>query len=114
MPKQSSLAKIPRGKDDDAEDSNFYPSHLDASTSDFAAFVLSACDKQKIAEVLRKGPIRVGSFCTGAATESWVFSRLQTEWTKVYAKEFRASWEVVHVFAVESHKEKRRFQCTDT
>lgn len=45
-----------------------YPSHLDPSPGDYADFVLSRADTQKIGSVLKMGGISMASFCTGAAT----------------------------------------------
>lgn len=45
-----------------------YPDGLDSTPTDFAKYLYDSLDSKRLGNVLRKGPIKVGSFCTGAAT----------------------------------------------
>jgi hypothetical protein len=64
-----------------------YPSGLGVNITDYVLYVLEKCDRKKIAALLRIGPIKVGSFCTGAGTEGMVFDALEKEWNYMFARQ---------------------------
>lgn len=84
-----------------------YPDALDSTPRDFAKYVFDSVDCKVMAQVLKKGPLRIGSFCTGMGTCYIVFKALMCVWNETKAVEFGAEWANLHTFAIENDKDKR-------
>jgi hypothetical protein len=84
-----------------------YPDELDSTPHDFAKHLFNAADCRALAEVLRKGPTKIGSFCAGMGTCYVVLNALTSVWNTTKAEEFGVKWACEHVFAVESDSWKR-------
>jgi len=74
-------------KDEDSDDGISgelppYPEELECSAADYARYILKLADRDALAHVLRCGPLKVGSFCTGMHTEKVVLEVGGTEITK--------------------------------
>lgn len=59
-----------------------------------------------LAKIVKKGRIRIGSFCTGFGTEKVVIKALQEVWNTKFSHSTDAVFEVDFVFVVESDKKK--------
>lgn len=86
---------------------NEYPDDLDSTPEDFAIYMFRVADCKALAEVLKKGPLKVGSLCTGVGTCFMVFGAMCKIWNATKAKEFGVIWTCEHVFAVEQDLKKR-------
>ena len=84
-----------------------YPDDLDTTPEDFARYMLRIADCAVLAEVLKQGPLKVGSFCTGLGTCFIVLEAMSKVWNETKANEFGVKWVCEHVFAVEQDEQKR-------